>query len=203
LNAFIALCGYYAAAILIDHPAVGRLVLQQYGFLLVGTLFVLCGFFYQQLNSTILVLLYFGTSFFGQCGPNATTFVLPAEIFPTSTRTMCHGIAAASGKLGALCATLLFQQSSLSSEMLFLYSGYASFLACLVTFWTLPETSTLDLLEVDRKWHLILQGRKGDYKGDANLPQYLSFYERQKFNRHLFARHESTSVFEDHEVMQM
>jgi hypothetical protein len=34
-------------------------------------------------------------------GPNVTTFVYPAEIFPVMVRTTGHGIAAAVGKVGA------------------------------------------------------------------------------------------------------
>ena len=85
LNAFVALLGYYCAAALIDE--VGRVRLQQYGFLLTGFLFCCCGFFYDKLPTNWLVAMYFGSSFFGQCGPNATTFVIPAEIFPTGMRT--------------------------------------------------------------------------------------------------------------------
>ncbi|MCD9643288.1 hypothetical protein HAX54_030630, partial [Datura stramonium] len=35
-------------------------------------------------------------------GPNATIFVMPAEIFPARLRSTCHGISAAFGKLGAM-----------------------------------------------------------------------------------------------------
>ena len=38
-------------------------------------------------------------SFFGQWGPNATTWLLPSELFPTETRAMSHGLAAATGKV--------------------------------------------------------------------------------------------------------
>jgi hypothetical protein len=34
-------------------------------------------------------------------GPNATTFILPAELFPTEVRASAHGFAAGSAKLGA------------------------------------------------------------------------------------------------------
>ena len=34
-------------------------------------------------------------------GPNATTYLLPVEVFPTRLRGTGHGFAAASGKLGA------------------------------------------------------------------------------------------------------
>ncbi|KAH7557201.1 hypothetical protein JRO89_XS11G0073000 [Xanthoceras sorbifolium] len=32
--------------------------------------------------------------------PNATTFIVPAEIFPARLRSTCHGISAAAGKTG-------------------------------------------------------------------------------------------------------
>lgn len=34
-------------------------------------------------------------------GPNTTTFIIPAEIYPTDVRATCHGISAAFGKAGA------------------------------------------------------------------------------------------------------
>ena len=42
--------------------------------------------------------------FAGQFGPNATTWLLPGEVFPTDIRATCHGISAATGKVGALVA---------------------------------------------------------------------------------------------------
>ncbi len=44
----------------------------------------------------------------GQFGPNATTWLLPAEIVPTEMRSMSHGFAAAVGKAGALVAGVVF-----------------------------------------------------------------------------------------------
>jgi MFS family permease len=176
LNAAVALAGYLGAAWLVDR--VGRRRLQQWGFLLTGVLFVGCGFLYQNLSSSALVAMYLGSSFFGQLGPNATTFLLPAEVFPTEVRTVCHGVAAASGKLGALLAAVLFNY--VSELDMFLLSGYASLMACAVTMWTIPETLGLDLFEIDRKWRMTLDGRKGEYQGDAIHPKYLSYYEQKK-----------------------
>lgn len=205
INAFVALLGYFAAAAIIDDPDVGRLTLQQTGFIITGTLFLLCGCLSDRLSSTWLVVMYFASSFFGQvrfrgllhpirlcllepsktvvnltpriqCGPNCTTFLIPAEIFPTETRTMCHGISASSGKLGALLASVLF--NFIGEKQLFLFSGYASFIACLITFVTIPETATLDLYEIDKQWRMILDGRKFEYEGPANDPKHLSFFER-------------------------
>jgi len=180
LNALVALAGYYCAAAIMD--IVGRVQLQQYGFVLTGILFCCCGFFYDTLPTNWLVAIYFASSFCGQCGPNATSFVIPAEIFPTEMRTMCHGIAAASGKAGALLAAILFSRVQTTTN-LFLWSGYASFTAAVITFVCIPETTDLNLYETDRRWHMILQGKKADYVGEATMPKYLSFFERQKMEQ--------------------
>lgn len=37
-------------------------------------------------------------------GPNATTFIVPGECFPTRYRSTSHGISSAAGKLGAIVA---------------------------------------------------------------------------------------------------
>uniref|UniRef100_M0ZWT8 High affinity inorganic phosphate transporter n=1 Tax=Solanum tuberosum TaxID=4113 RepID=M0ZWT8_SOLTU len=54
------------------------------------------------------VVLYSLTFFFANFGPNATTFVVPAEIFPARLRSTCHGISAACGKLGAMVGAFGF-----------------------------------------------------------------------------------------------
>lgn len=120
--------------------------------------------------------MYFGSSFFGQCGPNCTTFLIPAEVFPTSMRPLCHGISASAGKLGALVASIMF--NFVGERELFLLSGYASFAASLITFLTIPETTTLDLYEIDKQWRSILNDET--YEGAATDPKYLSFYERNQ-----------------------
>ena len=93
-------------------------------------------------------------------------------------RTLCHGIAAASGKVGALIAAVAFNYVR-DVDMFFL-SGYASFAACVVTFWTVPDVTRLDLYELDRQWRKTLEGRRSEYIGDANKPEILSYYERSK-----------------------
>ncbi|KAK4158195.1 major facilitator superfamily domain-containing protein [Chaetomidium leptoderma] len=40
-------------------------------------------------------------------GANTLTFMIPAEIFPTSYRCTCHGISAAAGKLGSIVAVVV------------------------------------------------------------------------------------------------
>ena len=41
-------------------------------------------------------------------GPNATTFVIPAELFPTKWKSTGHGISAAAGKAGAIIGAFGF-----------------------------------------------------------------------------------------------
>jgi hypothetical protein len=127
-----------------------------------------------------------------------TTFLVPAEIFPTSQRTMCHGIAAASGKCGALLAAVLFHY--VGDVNMFLLSGYASFVACVVTFWTIPDTAGLDLYEIDRKWRMILNGRKGEYEGPANQPEFISLHELH--NHSMRHRQRQSSAYDGTVVLE-
>ncbi len=57
---------------------------------------------------TPFLIIYGLSYFFTEFGPNATTFVYSATIFPLTGRTTGHGIAAATGKLGAFAGVFLF-----------------------------------------------------------------------------------------------
>jgi MFS family permease len=63
---------------------------------------------------------------FMNAGPNATTFALPAEVFPSATRAAGCGFAAGSAKLGAALGVFLFpilQDSIGNSALLFIIAG--------------------------------------------------------------------------------
>mmetsp|Transcript_13263 Transcript_13263/g.19676 ORF Transcript_13263/g.19676 Transcript_13263/m.19676 type:complete len:97 (+) Transcript_13263:1008-1298(+) len=91
---------------------------------------------------------------------------------------MCHGISASAGKVGALLAAIFFNYAEETD--LFLISGYSSFAAFVITFVSIPETATLDLYEIDKKWQMMVEGRSQEYHGEANNPEYMSYYERQE-----------------------
>ncbi|KAI9217790.1 hypothetical protein BC828DRAFT_351141, partial [Blastocladiella britannica] len=55
-------------------------------------------------------VLYVAANFFFNYGPNSTTFIIPAELFPTRFRSTCHGLSAAAGKAGAIAAAFGFDQ---------------------------------------------------------------------------------------------
>ena len=60
-------------------------------------------------NDRAPFLILYGISyFFTEFGPNTTTFIYPAEVFPTEVRTTGHGIFAGAGKLGAFVGAFLF-----------------------------------------------------------------------------------------------
>ncbi|KAH0640088.1 hypothetical protein KY285_036674 [Solanum tuberosum] len=104
----IALCstmpGYWFTVFLIDR--IGRFTIQLIGFTMMTVFMFALAIPYHHwtLPGHLIgfVVLYSLTFFFANFGPNATTFVVPAEIFPARLRSTCHGIPAACGKLGAM-----------------------------------------------------------------------------------------------------
>lgn len=81
-----------------------RVQLQKYGFLFLAALFIALGTCFITLEQTgaYAVALYVVGQFAFNFGPNSTTYILPAELFPTRYRASCHGISAGMGKLGSI-----------------------------------------------------------------------------------------------------
>jgi len=105
--AIAAFPGYLAAAIAMDR--LGRKVIQAAGFALMALAFAGIAFLPGGTQAVVPFILLYGLSyFFAEFGPNTTTFVYPAEIFPARLRTTSHGITATAGKLGAFLGTFAF-----------------------------------------------------------------------------------------------
>ncbi|XP_047319087.1 low affinity inorganic phosphate transporter 1-like [Impatiens glandulifera] len=110
----IALCstvpGYWFTVALID--TMGRFTIQLMGFFFMTLfMFVLAipySYWTHKDHRIGFVIMYSLTFFFANFGPNATTFIVPAEIFPARLRSTCHGISAASGKAGAIIGAFGF-----------------------------------------------------------------------------------------------
>ncbi|XP_065626076.1 low affinity inorganic phosphate transporter 1-like [Quercus suber] len=68
--------------------------------------------------------MYSLTFFFANFGPNATTFIIPAEIFPARLRSTCHGISAAAGKAGAIVGAFGFLYAAQSTNPAKTDAGY-------------------------------------------------------------------------------
>lgn len=121
-QALIALCstvpGYWFTVFLIDR--IGRFAIQLMGFFMMTAFMFGLSIPYNHLRGTkcdsgfcdghhiTFVILYALTFFFSNFGPNSTTFIVPAEIFPARLRSTCHGISAAAGKAGAIVGAFGF-----------------------------------------------------------------------------------------------
>jgi PHS family inorganic phosphate transporter-like MFS transporter len=140
--AVAAVPGYLVAAAMMDR--MGRKPIQVLGFAMMAISFAAIALIPGIEKLIVPFLLIYGISyFFTEFGPNATTFVYPAEIFPVEGRTTGHGIAAAAGKLGGFIGVFLFPilmnwGGLTAAEMV---AAIVSVLGILVTVTMLPETS--------------------------------------------------------------
>ncbi|KAG2491417.1 hypothetical protein HYH03_010206 [Edaphochlamys debaryana] len=180
LNSAVALAGYYTAALTIDRPWMGRMRMQVMGFAWMSLLFFICSLYYDTLIQPKWIhyfqFMYYFSSFWGQFGPNATTWLLPAELAPTELRSACHGFSAAAGKAGALLAGVLF--GLVDNQSKFWISAWCGFAGVILTLITIPDTTGLDLHEGDKRWMAILEGHHDAYAGPAVSPKHLSLLER-------------------------
>lgn len=107
---FSTVPGYWCTVALIDR--IGRFAIQLMGFFFMTVFMFALAIPYDHWthkdNRIGFVVIYSLTFFFANFGPNATTFVVPAEIFPARFRSTCHGISAAAGKLGAIVGAFGF-----------------------------------------------------------------------------------------------
>ncbi|KAL6962130.1 Low affinity inorganic phosphate transporter 1 [Sarracenia purpurea var. burkii] len=126
----IALCGtvpgYWFTVALIDH--IGRFVIQLSGFFFMTVFMFALAIPYHhwtlKKNKIGFLVMYALTFFFANFGPNSTTFVVPAEIFPARLRATCHGISAAAGKAGAIVGAFGFLYASQNQEKSKTDAGY-------------------------------------------------------------------------------
>lgn len=103
--------GFLLAILLVER--LGRIPLQLLGFAMMVVALCLLAVADQLPGggNAHLWLVLTGFAMFNtfmNLGPNATTFALPAEVFPSEVRAAGHGFAAGCGKLGAALGTFLF-----------------------------------------------------------------------------------------------
>lgn len=192
LNSFISLLGYYLAAALCDKPWYGRRTCQTVGFFAMFIFYIIIYAEWANMGAPAtatengakaLQALYYLSSFFNQFGPNATTWLVAGEIFPTDIRAMYHGLAACMGKLGAIIASLWISYIS-DSRKIYIISALWGIFGGVTTLLMLPDTTGLDLEEYDRWQRCILEGRFNDYHGEAVNPKHLSLLEIYVYGWH-------------------
>lgn len=128
--------GYWFTVAFID--IIGRKPIQLGGFIMMSIFLYVLAFDFYQLrghpienntkfrhgNHLAFIILYAFTFFFSNFGPNATTFIIPSELFPARLRSTCHGVASASGKAGAIVGTFGFLYASQDSHQAAVQKGY-------------------------------------------------------------------------------
>jgi MFS family permease len=141
--------GYAVAAWTMDK--LGRKTIQCLGFAMMAIAFASMALIPGLEKMVIPFLVIYGFSFFfTEFGPNATTFVYPAEIFPVKARTTGHGIAASLGKLGGFAGVFLFPQLMQWKGLFAAESAaaLACFIGLIATWALLPETKGKSLEEI-------------------------------------------------------
>ncbi|KIW97786.1 uncharacterized protein Z519_01370 [Cladophialophora bantiana CBS 173.52] len=149
--------GYYIGIFLPDW--VGRVKQQFYCSVVVAVLYAIWAGVSNHSSTAGLVTLFTLSQLFLNMGPNCTTFLMPVEVFPTRVRGTAHGIAAASGKAGAVVTAFSF--GSLTDAIglpavLGILAGIMS-LTALCTL-LIPETKGRTLDEIEQG---VIYGVKG------------------------------------------
>jgi putative MFS transporter len=145
--------GILAAVVLTDR--IGRIRLQVLGFIgcAIGLALAMMQAHTQEPARTLLLFGGFMIfNFMTNIGPNAQTYLLAGEVFPTNIRGKGAGFAAAFAKLGAVIAAFVFPAVLYDTGTDFLLAGLVltSLLGALVTWWFRSETKGVNLEEIGR-----------------------------------------------------
>ncbi|KAF2164026.1 hypothetical protein M409DRAFT_57122 [Zasmidium cellare ATCC 36951] len=140
--------GFYVAIFLPD--IIGRVRQQFYSSIVVCILYAIWAGVTNHVSTGGLIAIFTISQFVLNLGPNATTFLIPVEVFPTRVRGTAHGIAAASGKAGAVLTAFAFgtitEKIGLSG-VLGLFSGIMALCAAVTLL--IPETKDKSIEEIE------------------------------------------------------
>mmetsp|Transcript_56378 Transcript_56378/g.145441 ORF Transcript_56378/g.145441 Transcript_56378/m.145441 type:complete len:454 (-) Transcript_56378:101-1462(-) len=147
----LAIPGYLLTVAFVE--VLGRFNIQLWGFVAMAVNFFAVALMSSTgTGSRWLMFLCFGLTFlFSNFGPNTTTFMLPAEVYPTAVRTTCHGLSAAAGKLGAVIGVVAFSpcEAAFGIEAVLAACGIVCLSGALFTLGFTPRGSAEDLRELD------------------------------------------------------
>lgn len=146
--------GIIFAVLMVDK--IGRIKLQMWGFLGMALGLFTLGLSGNYVGTNIEIpMIFVGFIMFylmTNMGPNPTTFLLPAELFPTHLRATGHGFASASGKVGAAVGIFLLPVLKASIGLpttMMLLSGVCV-LGFILTAWLGYETKGKSLDEIQK-----------------------------------------------------
>ncbi|KAG8858430.1 hypothetical protein FRB96_005315 [Tulasnella sp. 330] len=98
--------GYYVTVLTVEY--LGRKPIQLMGFFMEALFLAILAGRFHSLSHTAFIVNFALLQFFFNFGANTTTYLYPAEVFPTRFRAFAHGISAACGKGGAIISALVF-----------------------------------------------------------------------------------------------
>lgn len=149
-NLIIAAAGYVPGYFLTIYfiEILGRRWIQIQGFLVTALMFAIIAGDYNHLGTAGKFVCFTIAQLFFNFGPNATTFIVPGEVFPSRVRGFAHGVSAATGKLGAILSGVLFNYLSGPTKIgvanvLWIFFA-CSVLGAIMTFFFVPETKGVD-----------------------------------------------------------
>jgi MFS transporter, putative metabolite transport protein len=147
----LLIVGIIFAVMLADR--VGRIWLQVWGFCgcAAGLLLASFSFYFTDGPKTILIFAGFMLfNFMTNLGPNAQTYLLAGEVFPTAIRGKGAGFAAAVGKIGAVTTAFLFPilLASIGTTALLYILVVTSLHGAVVTWMFRIETTGVNLAEI-------------------------------------------------------
>jgi putative MFS transporter len=153
LITFLLIVGIAFAVVLADR--LGRIKLQIGGFIGCALGLLLASFSIDFEGSTKIALIFAGFMMFNfmtNIGPNAQTYLLAGEVFPTAVRGMGAGFAAAFAKIGAVATAFLFPilLVDIGTRALLYGLVITSILGAIVTWIYRIETTGVNLDEIGR-----------------------------------------------------
>lgn len=149
----LLIVGILAAVLMSDR--VGRIRLQVLGFLGCAAGLAMAALQSHVEEPTRTMLLFGGFMLFNfmtNLGPNAQTYLLAGEVFPTHIRGKGAGFAAAFAKMGAVLTAFIFPVilADAGTDFLLTTLVFTSLLGALVTWWFRIETAGVNLEEIGR-----------------------------------------------------
>ena len=144
----LLIVGIAFAVVLADR--LGRIKLQIFGFIGCAVGLLLASFSASVSGESKIVLIFAGFMLFDfmtNLGPNAQTYLLAGEVFPTEVRGMGAGFAAAFAKIGAVATAFLFPilLVAIGTRALLYGLVVASLLGAVVTWRYRIETTGVNL----------------------------------------------------------
>jgi nitrate/nitrite transporter NarK len=149
----LLIVGILFAVVLADKVA--RIKLQVFGFVGCAVGLLIASFSIDFSGTAQIALIFAGFMFFNlmtNIGPNAQTYLLAGEVFPTEVRGMGAGFAAAFAKIGAVTTAFLFPilLAAIGTRALLYGLVVTSILGAIVTWLYRIETTGVKLDRIGR-----------------------------------------------------